>query len=146
VAEIVDVWELDAEAGIKTLDRHRHGAIQNTIIRAMHLLEDRNWEEGLEVLKIVRGSITTTLFGELGGPMPPDFLLRLAVDTATPTRHSAAEALVAEEIATGSGRRYYSDLAEYRLIAARLAIAAGDAEHAAALWRDFTRTSPSTKC
>jgi hypothetical protein len=102
----------------------------------MHLLDDTNWEEGFEILNNVSDSITTTLSGEIGGPVPPDFLLRLAVSTATPTRHHAAEALVAEEIAKGSARRYYSDLAEYRLIAARVALAAGDAEHAAALWRE----------
>ena len=112
------------------------GAIHDTITRAIHLLEDTNWEEGLKILDTVSGSITTTLSGELGGPVAPDFLLSLAVETATPTRHGAAEKLIADEIAKGSARRYYSDLAEYRLVAARLALAAEDTERAAALWRE----------
>lgn len=112
------------------------GAIHDTITRAMHLLEDTNWEEGLKILDTVSGSITTTLSGELGGPVAPDFLLRLAVKTVTPMRHNAAEALIADEIAKGSARRYYSDLAEYRLIAARLALTAEDTERATALWKE----------
>lgn len=112
------------------------GAIHATITRAIHLLEDTNWEEGLKILNTVSGSITTTLSGELGGPVAPDFLLRLTVETATPMRHRAAEALIADEIAKGSARRYYSDLAEYRLVAARLALAAKDTERATALWRE----------
>ena len=110
------------------------GAIHDTITRAIHLLEDTNWEEGLKILENVSGSITTTLSGELGGPVSPDFLLRLAVETAKPMRHRAAEALITDEIAKRSARRYYSDLAEYRLVAARLALAAEDAERANALW------------
>jgi hypothetical protein len=112
------------------------GAIHDTITRAVYLLEDVNWEEGLKILDTVSGSITTTLSGELGGPVAPDFLLHLAVETATPMRHRAAETLIADEIAKGSARRYYSDLAEYRLVAARLALAAEDTERAAVLWRE----------
>jgi hypothetical protein len=115
-----------------------HGAIQDTITRAMQLLAAQ-WESGVRLLKEVSDSITTTLFGDLGGPVPPDFVLRLAVEGATPTRHGVAEALIAEEIKTGSGRRYYSDLAEYRLIAARLALAAGNSHRP---WTAATRIRP----
>jgi hypothetical protein len=112
------------------------GLIYDTITRAIKLLEDLDWEEGFEILNRVSGSITTSLFGELNGPVAPDFLLRLVAETATPTRHRFAEALIADEIAKGSARRYYSDLAEYRLVAARLALAAKDGERATALWRE----------
>lgn len=112
------------------------GTIHDTITRAIQLLEDSDWEEGFEILNGVSGSITTTLFGELNGPVAPDFLLRLVAETATPTRHRFAEALIADEIAKGSARRFYSDLAEYRLVAARLAIAAKDPKRAAAMWRE----------
>jgi hypothetical protein len=74
--------------------------------------------------------------GELGGPVPPDLVLRLAVDGATPARREAAEALVAEEIAQGSGRRFYADVAEFRLLAARLALSAEDRERAEELWHE----------
>ena len=113
-----------------------HGTIRDTITRAMQLLDDAEWENGIRLLNKVSDSITTTLFGELGGPLPPDFVLKLAVDGATPTRNGVAESLIAQEIATGSARRYYSDLAEYRLIAARLALNAKKPEQAEVLWRE----------
>jgi hypothetical protein len=111
-------------------------SIHDTITRAIKFLDDSDWEEGFEILNRVSGSITTTLFGELNGPVAPDFLLRLVAETATPMRHRVAEALIADEIVKGSARRYYSDLAEYRLVAARLALAAKDPERATAMWRE----------
>ena len=113
-----------------------HGKIRDTITRAMQSLDDADWENGIRLLNRVSDAITTTLFGELGGPLPPDFVLKLAVDGATPTRNGVAESLIAQEIATGSARRYYSDLAEYRLIAARLALNAKEPEQAEVLWRE----------
>ena len=113
-----------------------HVSIRDTITRAMQLLDDAQWASGLRVLKDVSDSITTTLFGGVGGPVPPDLVLRLAVEGATASRREAAEALVAQVVSTRSGRRYYSDLAEYRLFAARLALVAGKTERAAMLWRE----------
>lgn len=115
-----------------------HGVIAETIRHAMSLLDDDQWCEGLRVLKEVSESITTTLFGELGGPVPPDLVLKLGVAGAgkSPTRRDAAERLMDDEISRGSGRRYYSDLAEYRLLAARLALATGDEDSAVPLWHE----------
>ncbi len=113
-----------------------HGVIQKTIGRAMDLLDDDQWRQGLDILKEVSASITTTLSGELGGPVPPDFLLELAVGGASPTRRGTAEALIADEIARGSARRYYADLARYRLLAARLALATSDRQRAEVLWQE----------
>ncbi len=113
-----------------------HPIIAETLNHAMDMLDDDQWREGLHVLKRVSDSITTTISGELGGPVPPDLVLRLAVEGATPTRRDAAEQLIANEIAKGSGRRFYSDLAEYRLLAARLALDANDHQGAAALWQE----------
>lgn len=113
-----------------------HPMIVETLKHAMGMLGDPQWREGLHVLKGVSDSITTTIQGELGGPIPPDLVLRLAVEGATPTRRDAAEQLSADEIAKGSGRRYYSDLAEYRLLAARLALASNDRAGAAAFWQE----------
>lgn len=113
-----------------------HGVIQDTISRAMRLLDDDQWKLGLGILKEVSTSVTTTLFGELGGPVPPDFLLQVAVEGVTPTRRGLVEALVEDAIVRGSARRFYSDLAEYRLLAARLALAADDRERAQGLWQE----------
>jgi hypothetical protein len=113
-----------------------HAIIAETITHAMSLLDDDPWRQGLRVLKEVSSSITTSLSGELGGPVPPDLVLRLAVDGASISRRDAAEEIIANEIAQGSGRRYYSDLAEYRLLAAKLALASDDRKGAAKLWRE----------
>lgn len=113
-----------------------HAVIAETIARALGMLDDDQWRSGLSILREVSNSITTTMFGELGGPVPPDLVLRLAVEGATPARREAAEALVREELAQGSGRRFYSDIAEYRLHAARLALAGEDRQRAKELWHE----------
>lgn len=113
-----------------------HGLIDATIRRAVDLMNDSDWEKGLQILDEVSNSITTTLQGELGGPLPPDRLLKLAVETANPARRAIAETLIREEIESGAGGRYYEDLAQYRLIGARLALAVGDREEAPELWRE----------
>lgn len=113
-----------------------HNVIAETLEHALGKLDDDQWRDGLRVLKEVSDSITTTLSGELGGPVPPDLVLRMAVEGASSNRRDAAEQLIADEIAEGSGRRFYSDLAEYRLLAARLALGSGDHQGASALWQE----------
>lgn len=109
--------------------------IEDTINQAMNMLDDAQWEEGLDILRKVSNSVTVTLRGEMGVPVPPDFILRIAVNGAKPTRYSVAEDFLKNEIVKGPGGRYYADLAEYRLLAARLALAA-DRERAQNLWRE----------
>lgn len=113
-----------------------HRVIAETLEHAIGMLDDDQWHEGLHVLEEVSNSISTTLFGELGGPVSRDMVLRLAVESASPNRHDAAEQLLAREIAEGSGQRFYSDLAEYRLLAARLALASDDHVRAEAFWQE----------
>lgn len=116
-----------------------HSLIGNTIRRAVTLLTDADWKAALQTLTGISGAITTTMRGELGGPLPPDELLEIAVSTATPARYAAAEAIVRTEMETRAAGRYYSDLARYRMIGARLAINAGDIERAQTLWADACR-------
>ena len=111
------------------------GLIYGTIRRAASLLDDQAWEEAIGILNRVSAAISTSLFGEMGGPMSRDSLLHLAVETATPTRRTAAQNLVNDEIENGGEGRYYSDLAEYRLVAARLALTANDKTEA---WQHWT--------
>ena len=113
-----------------------HGVIHQTIRRAVRLLDDKAWPEGMRLLHDVSDRISTSIQGELGGPLPPRRLLKLIVDTANPSRYDEAESLVFSEIENGSGHRYYSDLAEYQLIAARLAIAAGNEPATRKRWVD----------
>jgi AAA ATPase-like protein len=113
-----------------------HDLIQGTIIRAMSLLDDEQWKTGISILKQVSSSITTTLSGELGGPIPPSFLLQVAVAVVTPARLVTAETLLEQAMSSGASGRFYTDLAEYRLMAARLALAANNMQRAQDLWQE----------
>lgn len=124
----------------RSCDLYRiHGTIERTIRRAIAMLDDEGWTTAVQILTEVSRAITTSLFGELGGPLPPDRLLSLVVETAGPTRFDAAEALIREEIESGAARKFYSDLAGYRLLAARLAVARDDRDAAARWWADACR-------
>ena len=116
-----------------------HGLIDETIRRAVSLLDDQAWEEAIEFLDRVSNAISTTISGEMGGPVPRDRLLHLVVDTATSTRRPAAQRVINDEIENSGGGRYYSDLAEYQLIAARLALNAGDPTEARRHWTEACR-------
>ena len=116
-----------------------HALINTTIRRAVSLLDDQSWKVGLELLNRVSKAISTTMFGEIGGPVPRDGLLHLAVETATATRRTAAQDLINDEIVNGGGGRFYSDLAEYQLVAARLALKADDSTDAQRHWMEACR-------
>lgn len=113
--------------------------IGSTIRRAVALLGGTDWEAAVHRLTEVSATMTTTMRGELSGPLPPDELLEMVVSTATPGRYAAAEAIVRSETETGAAGRYYSDLARYRMTGARLAVSAGDRDRAEALWADACR-------
>jgi hypothetical protein len=113
-----------------------HPTISQTIERAMAMINDPQWPSALEVLDQISSSITTTLFGELSGPVPPDFVLDLAVRGANPARLGAAEKVVTEQLSNGGGNLFYSDIAEFRLQGARLALAAGDKQLAEDRWQE----------
>ena len=115
------------------------GLIRMTIERAVTLLDDRTWAEGLAWLYRVCDAVSTTIDGEIGGPIRRDKLLHLTVRTATPARWNSARDFVLREIETGGAGRYYSDLAEYRLVAARLALVMEDAAEARRHWEDACR-------
>jgi hypothetical protein len=116
-----------------------HSLIGSTIRRAVVMLDDRDWDVALQTLTEVSKAINTTMSGELGGPLPADELLELAVSTASPDRYTIAEILVQAETENGAASRYYSDLGRYRMIGARLAVAAGNRDQARALWEDACR-------
>ena len=113
-----------------------HVTIGDTIRRAFGLLDDRSWERSIEIVRSVSDAISTTLRGELGGPIPSDKLLHLVVDTATSTRRRAAQSILDSEIMNGGSRRYYADLAGYRLSAARLAWKFDDLSAARRHWQE----------
>jgi len=108
--------------------------IRETVERAVSLLTDQHWRDGLELLQTISDSISTTLHGELGGPLNSSFLLDLAIDTADQERLDFAREFVTREVSRSTARRYYSDIARYRLTAARLAIKASRVDEARSLW------------
>ena len=116
-----------------------HGLIDDTIRRAVYLLDDTDWAEALGILRRVSDTVSTTISGELGGPFPPDRLLDLVVETATLERRTIARSLISEIMEHGGDGRYYSDLAGYRLVAARLELNAGDPSTSERYWIEACR-------
>ena len=114
-----------------------HGQIADTLRRAVALLNDGTWPVALAILQQVTEGVGVSLRGQDAGPITPDFLLTLAMDaTTTPARRPATQALIDNALTEGGGRRYYSTLAEYRLMAARFAIASGDTSQAETYWNE----------
>ena len=113
-----------------------HGIIRDTIRRAVNMFDDSQWDECLSLLKAITASVTVTIKGELGGPVPPDFILSIVVNSIHPTRQSAVDTFIQDVIDAHSSGRFYSDLAESKLFAARLAIAGGDIQRAQTLWEE----------
>lgn len=109
--------------------------VRETIRRAVDLLDDEAWHEALDILSAMSDAISTTIHGELGGPFAADDLLHLAVETgATPTRHAAAADLISATMEEASSGRFYTDLAIFRLIAARLSLRTGNLDEAMCQW------------
>ncbi|WP_203902900.1 hypothetical protein [Virgisporangium aliadipatigenens] len=112
-----------------------HEQIDESLRCAVALLDDEAWPTALAILEQVTEGVGVSLRGEDAGPITPDFLLTLAIDgTTTSARRPATQALIDKALAEGGGRRYYSTLAEYRLMAARFALACGDTSEAHTFW------------
>ncbi|KAA9374890.1 hypothetical protein F5972_30290 [Microbispora cellulosiformans] len=117
-----------------------HAQIADTLRRAVALLDDGAWTAALAILQQVTEGVGVSLRGLDAGPLTPDSLLTLAIDaTTTPARRPATQALLDNALTYGGGRRYYSTLAEYRLIAARFSIICGDTSQAQAYWSEACR-------
>ena len=120
----------------RSCDLYRiHAVIAETVERSIRLLDGEHWEAGLLGLRYVSEQISTTLSGEIGGPVPADLVLDLTVRTATEDNYSFADNLLDEEIRDGAASRYYSDLPSHYLYRARLALAANDKSMADEHWR-----------
>lgn len=93
--------------------------IQASIKRAVALLDETRWRSGIDLLLEVGDAINASIDGEMGIPMPPDQILLLAMDTAPATELEYARELIHRELRHRSHSRFYSDIAEYKLMAAR---------------------------
>jgi AAA ATPase domain len=117
-----------------------HPEIRDTIKRAVVMLSDETWSEGFRVLQQVTGNISTTIYGESGGPLPTITLLQLAVEAAeTPHRRQQAKTLIRESMQSAAGGRFYSDIAEFELIAAMLAVNENDSDSVRWHWLEAAR-------
>lgn len=110
--------------------------VKRTIRRAVDQLNGGDWEQGVRLVVAVGDDVNTTLRGEMGGPLPSDWLLDMVVATAPDDALEVARELVVREIDEGSGGRFYADLAEYRLLAGRLALREQNNSELARRWRE----------
>ena len=108
--------------------------IAETIRRAVALVDDERWAEAIHLLHDVSLSITTTFHGSIGGPLPPDLVVRIAVDGSNSARQHVAAELLEQQIEDGSAGRVFTDLAEFQLLGARLALRSDDRDKAHRYW------------
>lgn len=94
--------------------------IASSIEHAVSLLDEDHWRPGIDLLFEVSLAVNRSLQGEMGSLLPPDKLLLLAIDSAPHAELDYARALIDRELNERSTGRYYSDIAEYKLMAARL--------------------------
>lgn len=91
------------------------GLIWSTVARAVRLLDTNDWAGGIELLLDVGRSITRSIDGEMGVPLPPDRALSLALETAPSEHLTFLSELIRSEIELSAGR-FYSDIAEFHLL------------------------------
>lgn len=109
--------------------------IYDTFERAVDLLDDQDWEDGISLLF----RVCDVTFVASSSPIVRDRVLKLMVETATPTRGAAALNFIHDEIENHQKSESYSELAELRLIAARLALKINDPAEARRHWTDACR-------
>lgn len=111
-----------------------HGTVQATVRRAVLAIDDDDaWERAIGVVRRVGADVATTMSGEVGGPLPSDWVMRLTINTAPASKLAKVRALARAQM-EHSGATFYSDIAETRLFAARTELAVGARDEAKALW------------
>lgn len=109
--------------------------ITSTFRRVLALLDDTLWSEGTQLLVRVCNEVSTTLSGEMGGPLARDVLLDLVVTGSNQTRYQTSASIVSATLDEGAGRKYYSDIAGFHLAAARLALTSNERPKAIEHWQ-----------
>jgi hypothetical protein len=98
------------------------------------LLDDVSWAAGTQLLVRVCDEISTTISGEMGGPLARDTLIELVLEGSSSARYQTNASIVLAALEGGVGRAYYSDIAKFHLLAARLALASNDTDKAIEHW------------
>lgn len=101
------------------------GLIWSTVARAVRLLDTDDWTGGIELLLEVGRSVTGSMDGEMGVPLPPDRTLTLALETAPSEHLTFLSELIRSEIERSAGR-FYSDIAEFHLLDALVQLRRAD--------------------
>lgn len=78
-----------------------HPLIEESVRRTAALVSDQDWPQAWKTLIHVSREISVSLRGEMGGPLPADTLLMIAVEHATPARRAGLD----EASATSSSSR-----------------------------------------
>lgn len=116
--------------------------IEDTILRALDLLDEAAWNSALGLFHRVEAA-TTTLWAEVGGLLSFERLLRLAINSAPLSCRAALQS----QLDSATDRRrvgiYYSDIAEHRCLKARLALSVGDSAVAQEQWMQICQLLPA---
>ena len=115
------------------------GVISSTIRRALTLVTDALWSEATQILVRVCDEISTTIYGEMSGPLARDTLLELIVGASKRARYETSAAVVSKALADRAGRTYYADVAGFHLAAARLSLRSDARDQAAHHWESACR-------
>jgi hypothetical protein len=111
-----------------------HPIIISTIKRAISLVSDELWTEATQILLQVSDETSTTIKGEMSGPLPRDILLDLIVSTSNSNRYEINNKIISTILKEDTTRRYYSDIAGFYLVAARLALMSNEKKGAQQHW------------
>jgi hypothetical protein len=112
-----------------------HPIIQSTIRACLTHLNAEHWRETVIILDKIGSSINTTLSGEMGGPIPSDFLMDAVIDSANEATLDFAKSFVSKEASSSLSGRYYSDIAEFELLASRVCLKLKDSHTARVHWK-----------
>lgn len=116
-----------------------HGLVQATVRNAVRLIDDDDvWERAVDLVRGVGTDISTTLSGELGGPLPSDWVIDMTMRTAPTSKSAYVRTQVHARIAQTEAT-FYSDIAETRLVAARIELNAGEPAAARDMWTQACR-------
>ncbi len=112
-----------------------HSLIATTLRLGLVHVRDEEWAAVLQILREAEGHTSTSLQGSIGGPVAPALVLELVAKYTNQTRRKQTEKFLESYLShLLETSTYYDILAEYHLLAARIAIAIGDFERAKEYW------------
>lgn len=107
--------------------------IATTLRRALALLNEDTWAEGVETLLTVAQRLQASALGELWGPIDIDDCLGIIISLTSEARRTIAEAAIKDVLSRTRGR-FYSEIAGLHLLHARCALRCGDSASAREHW------------